>query len=68
MEHDHDQNGVAADPLLPPRAVEEQLGLPRGFLSRRLQSPDPPPHFRFSRKTILLRPSRTARWIADHAA
>jgi hypothetical protein len=54
------------EPLLPPAATEEMLGLPPGTLSpRRLAQPDAPPHYRMSRKVILLQPSRVKRWLEE---
>jgi hypothetical protein len=60
-EHDH------AEPLLPPDLCEQQCGLPEGTLSpRRLAQPDAPPHYRISRKVILLKPSQVKRWLQQH--
>jgi hypothetical protein len=33
---------------------------------RRLAQPDAPPHYRISRKVILLKPSQVKRWLQQH--
>ena len=67
MTHDV-HHSVDTEPLLPLDAIEERLGFPSGFLSRRLRSQDPPPVYRFSRKTVLGGLSAVARWRDAHAA
>jgi hypothetical protein len=55
------------EPLLPPDATEQALGLPEGTLSpRRLKQPGAPPYYQLSRKRILLKPSDVRRWLNEH--